>query len=291
MKINKKILIPMFATAMGLSLIGGVGGAVAWYQYNTKVTGSWMGVSTADGGVLQIKDKDGKFKRDASYGASTDKLHPITFGGLEANAALPAKAYKHPEAGVKNMTSWDEAAATDYVTFDVVLKALKLNNSTGEYEPTGADVYLDEMVIESATTGKTDVGNAVRVHISDGSAHKIYSKTGADTATHGYLDLEKDDDAADDVNGGYIWEYDNTKIDYGDDGTLKSNAIPAANAEPAKIFTIGSSGTITLHVTIWLEGWEQLRGSSIWDATKDSGATIHFGMKLSTPKSTFLADL
>ena len=53
MKINKKILIPVFATAMGLSAIGGISGAVAWYQYNTKVTGSWMGVSTADGGVLQ----------------------------------------------------------------------------------------------------------------------------------------------------------------------------------------------------------------------------------------------
>ena len=289
MKINKKILIPMFATAMGLSLIGGVGGAVAWYQYNTKVTGSWMGVSTADGGVLQIKDKDGKWKRDASYGASTDELHPITFGAMAAGAALPSKAYKHPEAGVQPMTSWDEAVAADYVTFDVVLQALKLDESDGQYKACAAEVYLEEMIIESVA-GKTDVGEAVRVHLSAGSTNLLYSKNGGSTLTHGNLDLDKDSDGAADEVGGYVWNYNNAAIDYGDGGTQVSTAAPALADTSVKVFDIPASGTLTVTVTIWLEGWQKLRGSAIWDATKDSGAEIHFGMKLSTPKDSFLAD-
>ena len=51
---NKKIIIPLFSTIAGLSLIGGTSGAVAWYQYNTRVTTSFVGTSVADSGILQI---------------------------------------------------------------------------------------------------------------------------------------------------------------------------------------------------------------------------------------------
>ena len=54
MKFNKKVFIPVLATAMGLSVIGGIAGAVAWYQYNSKVSTSFAGASVADTGVLQI---------------------------------------------------------------------------------------------------------------------------------------------------------------------------------------------------------------------------------------------
>ena len=91
MKISKKVLIPVFATAMGLSVIGGISGAVAWYQYNTKVTASFMGVTSADGGVLQVSDDNGStWKRDIDFGSATSKLHPVTYGALASNAALPS---------------------------------------------------------------------------------------------------------------------------------------------------------------------------------------------------------
>ena len=57
MKLNKKIAVPFLSTVMGLSLIGGVGGAVAWYQYNSRVTASFIGTSVANTGVLQIGQK------------------------------------------------------------------------------------------------------------------------------------------------------------------------------------------------------------------------------------------
>ena len=290
MKINKKVLIPVFATAMGLSVVGGISGAVAWYQYNTKVSASWMGVTTADGGVLQIWDEtESKWVRDAGFGTGSEELHPVTFGAMAADAALPAKAYKHPEAGVATMTDWDEATGDEYVTFTVKVRAQKLNASTGEFEPVAADVKLDEMVINSVTSGKTDVADAVRVHISDGTNNKLFSKTGTACDTHGQLDLDKDGDP--DVVGGYkaFDDYDDTPIEYGDDGAQQSNSITAL--EDQVLFHVDASAEgKELTITIWLEGWQKLRGSAIWDATKDSGANIQFGMKLYTEKETFLDD-
>ena len=292
MKINKKVLIPLFATAMGLSAIGGIAGSVAWYQYNTKVTGSWVGVSTADGGVLQIKDGSGNWTKDAAYGDGTEELHPITFGAMTATSALPANAYRHPQAGPEHeaMSTWDAATVNvDYVQFSVELRALKLDPADGTYKAAPAEVNLDEMLISSVTTNKTNVGDAVRVHISDGTNHHLYSINGGNTLTHGQLDL--DNDTQPDVVGGYAAfdDYDIRPLDYGDGGTQVSTAID--DIDGSKLFDIPASGTLTLTVTIWLEGWQQLRGSAIWDATKDSGAEIHFGMKLSTPEQSFLDDL
>jgi hypothetical protein len=297
MKINKKVLIPLFATAMGLSAIGGISGSVAWYQYNTKVSGSWMGVSTADGGVLQIYDGS-NWKRDASYGTSSDVLHPVTFGGLDKDASLSGKqAYKHPQAGpdYAQMTSWDAADVDDdYVQFTVQIRALKLDltatTDADRYVPApNKPIKLEEMIIESATTNKTAVGAAVRVHISDGTTHKLFSIGGNTVATKAKLDLDMDTEL--DEVGGYVWEYDDTDIEYGDTNNNSQQTSYAIDAlEDQTLFTTDSNGLVSLTVTIWLEGWQQIEGSSIWDASRDAEATIHFGMKLYTPKDSFLAD-
>ena len=181
------------------------------------------------------------------------------------------------------MTSWDEAEkGTDYYELKFQLQALKLDSESHQYKAVPADVYLEEAaVIESATTNKTDVGAAVRVHISAGNSNNLYAKTAGNTLTHGGLDL--DSEPGNDVIGGYAWNYSGTEIDYGDDGTQVAGAL-AANT---KLFSVPAEG-LEVTVTIWLEGWQQLRNSAIWDATKDEGAEIHFGMKLYTPKSTFV---
>ena len=93
MKINKKVLIPLFATAMGLSVIGGVSGAVAWYQYNTKVQASFMGVTTADGGVLQIKKStDTAWNSYADFGdAQIENLGDLQSIGVNLYTCLMKK--------------------------------------------------------------------------------------------------------------------------------------------------------------------------------------------------------
>ena len=94
---NKKLLIPVLSTAMGLSVIGGITGAIAWYQYNSKVSASFIGTSVADTGVLQIghkvlEDHDNnpqtpkievmKWERDFSLLGESAKLIPVTFGEM-----------------------------------------------------------------------------------------------------------------------------------------------------------------------------------------------------------------
>lgn len=294
MKINKKVLIPVFATAMGLSVIGGVSGAVAWYQYNTKVQASFMGITTADGGVLQIKKhSETKWGRFANYGAADDKkaLHPVTFGGMTSAEALPSNAYKHPHAGAETaeMSTWDAAVeGTDYYQLQFDLQALKLNPTSKEWEAVEAPVHLEELILDSEAAGAS-VAEAVRVHISAGTSNKLYSKSGGSIDTHGELDLDKDGDP--DEVGGYAWDYDDTPIDYGDNGTqasLQFNASATASADNL-LFTVPTTG-LTVTVTIWLEGWQKINSSAIWDATRDADIDIHFGMKLFTPADTFLND-
>jgi hypothetical protein len=106
MKVNKKVLIPLFATAMSLSAIGGISGAIAWYQYNSKVTSSYVGASVADTGVLQIGTYQKVFDENGDpvyvdpqaqnpvqkevlvWGRdlvkpNADRLVPVTFGAMQ----------------------------------------------------------------------------------------------------------------------------------------------------------------------------------------------------------------
>ena len=133
MKLNKKIFIPVLSTALGLSIIGGITGAVAWYQYNSKVNTSFVGASVADTGVLQLgtmekvfddqnqpvmdENDNTKQKETIVWGREytqprASHLTPVTFGAFEEVQlynenneptekvnVLPKTAYKYPEAG------------------------------------------------------------------------------------------------------------------------------------------------------------------------------------------------
>ena len=115
MKFNKKLIVPFLSTVVGLSIAGGLGGAFAWYQYNTQVTASFVGTSVADSSVLQI----GHYEIDSQtqqqvmvwgkdfypYASGVkQKMIPVTFGALStiggvANS-IPTNAYGYPEARV-----------------------------------------------------------------------------------------------------------------------------------------------------------------------------------------------
>ena len=209
MKINKKLLVPVFATAMGLSVMGGIGGAVAWYQYNTKVSASYVGVTTADGGVLQVSKDGSNWDRDVYFADDNAKLHPVTFGDLGPNCVLPASgARMHPHAGVADPADWDAATnGTDYYQIDMYVKALKLID--GEYTQVAVPVYAEDLTLEAVTANKTDIGEALRVHINinSGETKKLLSptaQTGTDCPLFGKLDLDRSGDI--DKVGGYQWE-------------------------------------------------------------------------------------
>ena len=296
MKINKKLLVPVFATAMGLSVMGGIGGAVAWYQYNTKVSASYMGVTTADGGVLQVSSDDSHWDRDLYFGGEESKLHPVTFGDLGTQLVL-GNARKHPHAGVADPTQWDLATVDeDYYQFSIFVKALKLED--GEYKQKAVNVFLDDFVLEAVTENKTDVGSALRVHfdVAGGSKYLISPTaiTGEECPLFGKLDLDKS--GAVDKVGGYQWEENyNQDLIYGNNE--KYQVTTGANtlvSNQQALFQTSAEASVKITITIWLEGWQKIgsgeAASAIWDSTRDSGSTVHFGLKLSTPKTSFLAD-
>lgn len=301
MKINKKLLIPVFATAMGLSVLGGISGAVAWYQYNTKVSASYMGITTADGGVLQISKNGTVWDRDIYFGGNDSKLHPVTFGDLGSSLELPLQAHKHPEAGHADPAEWDVATeGTDYYQFNMYIKALKLED--GEYKQKAVNVFLEDFVLEAVTENKTAVGSALRVHLDiAGGAKYLISPTaitGEACPLVGKLDLDKSGDI--DKVGGYQWEENyNQDLIYGvpaaeDPATYKPYQVTTGAdsliSNSTALFTTDANDLVRITITIWLEGWHQIESSSIWDSTRDSGSTVHFGLKLGTPKSSFLND-
>ena len=289
MKISKKVLIPVFATAMGLSVIGGVSGAVAWYQYNTKVSTSWVGVTSADGGVLQIqKSGETSWNSYVDFGSDTTKLHPITFGALTATSSLEGVTpKKHPQAGVTNPANWDNAVkGTDYYELIFNLQAKKLNPETKVYEACEAAINVDDLHI-AATGSNQDVASAIRVHISSGTTNKLLSLDGGSINCFGPLDL--DGSGSDDKYNNYHWESNHGSVlTYGVSDAVQVSS-KGTDIKNTTLLTIPTTGA-TVTVTIWLEGWQKLRNSAIWDVTQDSGVDVQFGMKLSTPKNTFLGD-
>ena len=231
MKINKKVLIPVFATAMGLSVIGGVGGAVAWYQYNSKVTTSYIGTSVADTGVLQIGHKVGnniEWGRDFSLMDDDAELRPVTFGELKTvnmeSGVLNDKAYAYPHAGAgegylghsnanAEVEGWTEVSSNPagyYAQFEVYFKAQQADATDG-YKQVKRDVYLSKVILNTLENDKV-TENALRVHFDiensaqeSGSKNRLFAKNehkannnepsqGTELKLYGPLNLENPDD-------------------------------------------------------------------------------------------------
>ena len=214
---NKKLLIPLFATVVGLSVVGGISGAVAWYQFNTRVNASFVGTSVADSGILQISSEEaGTYGRDVykTNSERNNKLTPVTFGYGDTvagkNASLPSKAYCYPEAGVEDMEKWTEARKNyEYIQFDLYLKAQKISGNSTTYS--ASDVYLSEMFLNSIES-KPEIGRALRVHLAvfeDLSSQTptrnfLISREGKTVDLHGNLDLDGNGQL--DRKHGWAWE-------------------------------------------------------------------------------------
>ena len=245
---NKKIMIPLFATVMGLSLAGGIGGAVAWYQYNTRANASFVGLSVAESGVLQITSNyadDDSWTRDV-YAPNADKMAPVTFGAtdtepdqdgkvyMKKNSRLPenagvrgGQAYAYPEAGKGPYEDWQTVkVGKEYVQQTIYLRALEVDSTTaGPMKRATEDVYLSDIILEGVTENKTDIAKALRLHLdilnhkTDGSDEYIKSvlisaEGTSDLNLFGTLDL--DADGHPDTKGGMAWDADkDNEVTYG----------------------------------------------------------------------------
>ncbi len=221
MKMNKKLVVPFLATIIGLSVAGGLGGAFAWYQFNSEVRTGFIGSSVADTGLLQMGYNDGSWHWGSSRYLPNSDLKPVTFGKMGTGNALPYDAggdplcYGYPEAGAQTgedyTKGWKRMAVGDgYYQYEIYLRAIKANSAVttrdeandinAGYELSAQNVYISSVTLEDANnSGNKTVSDALRVHVDvDGgkkwliskNEHSVTKATALDV--HGYLDLDGD---------------------------------------------------------------------------------------------------
>ena len=214
MKLNKnKISVSALALAIGTSLAGSISGTVAWYQYSTRANASFIGKASGISANLQMRlgsefDDDDAWRtritwKEMATELGTLNMMPMTFGKLDKDAALPNDGattpaplgYVQPVAGIADMSKWGRATNKNYAQFQLQLR--NVDHSGASDANVSDEVYLSKMVIQedvSNPTGKEDLSDAVRVHISasNGGATKLISNNGQTTVTKGELDLDGD---------------------------------------------------------------------------------------------------
>ncbi len=301
---------------MGLSIVGAISGTVAWYQYSTRATTSFVANSVGDSGLLKISTAaDGTYMRDlpstATGSTNDNKLSPVTFGKLGENKALPGTAYTSPEVGQASYSNWQTATkGKEYIQYDVYLKAVEFDDNGAE-TLVAKDVYLSDITIADATANKA-VSDALRVHIAvDGGSNYLVSNTAVtNLELYGKLDLDGDG-AADKVGGYNFNDGSDTTVIYGVDGDKQTTTgindvkasrdsngdFPSTEASK-KLFTTSTSAATKVTITVWLEGWAQLNPYSgegkdtdvkaIWDTTKTDGATVNIGLTFDVGRNAFV---
>lgn len=241
---NKKFIVPFLSSIIGLSMAGGIGGAFAWYQYNSQVTASFVGASVADTSVLQIGHDAANNTIDwgKDYYKGKTNLVPVTFGQVITDSTrnnkencLALPAYGYPEAGKQGTYSYENWTQINpnegYVQFNVYLRALKADKVT----QADLDVYLSDITLEGVITDNQGhvietetsaynskmISEAARIHLDiDNADNRLISKTAiglehqdpADEqspmvgALKLYGELDLDGDGQPDKPSGYSWE-------------------------------------------------------------------------------------
>ena len=313
MKLNKKVLIPVFATAMGLSVIGGITGAVAWYQYNSRVTTSFAGASVADTGVLQIgvMETNGiKWGRDVYDLDQDNKLYPVTFGQLDEDVQ-PANGKMYPEAGQYGYTNWQAAQeGVHYFQFELYFRALQANpdeNDSG-YTAVERNVYITDSILKCVKLDGTSddddkvAEEALRIHLQiEGQDDVMLSKTATELDLFGPLDLDRNNEP--DTYHDTLFNTlpagvsDGDPIEYGVNGEKQEtaaidNALLASRDSDGHI----SGGTPLFHttdnenapvkvvMTVWLEGWSLLHQATRaeWNPYYTAGTRVQAGLQFDT---------
>ena len=316
MKISKKIIVSSLSTALGVSLIGAISGTVAWYQYNTAVRTSLIGTNVADTGILEISAtnaadswKANLYTSDYTFvgGRTNTNITPVTFydgtNNLASNVALPANAYKKPDAA-KNANAANpgsfanvfEAATAqyDYIQYSFYVRARTVDDATGGLVQKAEEVLLKDFTLEDVPDG--NIVSGMRVHLNidpdnnveTANTYMLLSLAGGTTNLYGKLDL--DGDGADDKVGGYEWNANrNNDVIYGANEKTQS-AIKASTKVDTVLFSTPASGAAKVTVTIWIEGFDKTVGggsSAVWSGENTDGAQFHFGMTLGVAADAF----
>jgi len=302
MKFSKKLIVSSLASVMAVSLVGAVTGTVAWYQYNTRVTTSLIGMNVAETGVLDISATSATagFTRDLVTRDLTNdtSLTPITFGVTQdADDAMPnpLTAYKNPNASLNrdgvNPGSYSQvyqsATAADYIQYTVYLRGRTVNDVTGGLQLTAEKVYLSEFVLQNVGSGA--IIDGLRIHLacfddsSSATADRNYliSNTARSTMPlSGVLDC--DADGISDRVGGYEWdEHRDDVVTYGTVDQVQTTIAPATlvNAADANGVITDNAGKLIVTtpttadhaskivVTIWMEGWDTFQTQNIQTVT------------------------
>ena len=224
MKISKKLIVSALSTGMGVSLVGAITGTVAWYQYSTRSTVSFVGTSVgASENLLVSLNANSGFKNDLNHteiatALGDTTLAPITTGNIAKGDALPANFKAQPIYQKFDYSEWINADASSYVQFTVYLRLNKMNNQ-GQEVPVEDErtVYLTGLVIQDdANNTKSDISDAIRVHLHSEREDMLLSKKGETINVHGKLDLNRDTKLDTDQPAYSFIDYDpNDAIDYG----------------------------------------------------------------------------
>lgn len=273
----KKIVVSTMALVMGAALAGSISGTVAWYQYSTRASVSYVGVSKHNSHALQIsldgEDWGSTFTSSELKAAALaaaggtgheaeahdgENFSPITNGAANSGAeALGASWYGNPKCGNFEYAKWEAADARAYLQFDLYVRVLDVNGAeTPAY--LAKDLYLTDFTIETTTTSTkikgADFANAFRVHISDQTNYLLLANDEYTTDLHGKLDLNNDGelDGKADLPGGYEWDLagDTTdQLNYGGDSAInqvtKDIADYIANDTGAEIDTSSATKIAT----------------------------------------------
>ena len=314
MKMNKKLIVPFLATVVGLSISGGLGGAFAWYQFNSQVRTAFIGTSTADTQLFQIGYVDPNDSTKMIWGRDRiledTNLIPVTFDQVDGNS-IPVTAYGRPEAG-KQLgngygTGWKTIAnGSGYYQYDIYFRTLVSDpTSQGDASKSIAPgyklvankkVFLTKLTLEDADHPNDDtyITNALRVHLNvagEGGYKKLISKTAvSDLPLYGKLDL--DGDTKKDTYDVDPWETGyGVEVTYGSNphvqNTVSKNDVVKGSTETgdSKMIckTTDGSEMVKLTVTVYLEGWALLNvgetdPSNLWNPYLNSGMKVHVGM-------------
>ena len=323
MKLNsKKLITSAMLTLIGASMVGSVAGTVAWYQYSTRASAAYVGTSTKCSEKLQVvvgTEAEAATKNDSDWktalsvsditgyiatqsgqdSTTAGQVTPVTAGNQKKDAALNTlKA--HPVYNYTAYSAWQNAEATDYVTFPLTFRVVDVDgSSTTSTLAQDMDLYLQDLLIQADSnnpTGKDDISNAIRVHFAtteDTPKYWLFSNEGKTIDTCGALDLDGDGqpDKASARGTNYSFETDTTELTYGD-ADSKEEAYKLSEVAPSSttgaltggqaIGTIAKNTTLTINVTIWLEGWQKFgtsgNESAMWNPATYIGAMFDVGM-------------
>jgi hypothetical protein len=306
--LNKKVIVSTLALAMGATLAGSISGTVAWFQYSTRAQAAYIGTSAHCSEMLEVSCDGGSNWKSDLTSAMIDaaktggtSMTPITSGALAKDAAAPTSFYNNPIYQIVNQANWGEATNANYVQFTLQFHVKDIDGVGSTY--LAKNLYLTDLTIVDEST-PADLYKAVRVHFAAGTSYKLFARDNGSTdaeistPTSGNLDLNND--GVLDKQPGYEWDTGLQTLTYGSGSQVAFNAngtnVLADDSNPNSITANsgligqipGNAAGLSVTVTIWLEGWQQLSakpegnattGSAIWDAATYINKAFKVGMR------------